>query len=382
MIHTLTERHLLPMSTPATGLTGIGRIDFEQLVASFFRFALQLGKEHAPCRVTDRFRQTMIVHHPVDLQVFDTDHAKGVDDLAAVLMGEVLPTPCNALMDTSHNLAMLAPLRRALGKFAVFALHFGQRLFFSAKETGVFDLLCIRESCEGFESHINPNCTSVLRQAFGFHLTRETGIPFASTALADRARLGGPFEGAMEHHLDLAHLGHDKPAIFDVAATWHLWKCDGVVTLLAFESGIAGVLTSLAAPKKGFHGQVDTNSHILQHLGVHVVQGRALVFQERVGGLLLVAGQAFAGLLVGIPTLLKQMVIEPATFFKLVFQEGDLLFRRVNPILKHFVTHVTSICLIRAIVKGQRCTPPKTKKGTRLISLGPKPKALRRGLVN
>jgi len=42
------QGHLLPMSTGAACLTRIGRIDFDELPASFFRFAGQFGEELRP----------------------------------------------------------------------------------------------------------------------------------------------------------------------------------------------------------------------------------------------------------------------------------------------------------------------------------------------
>lgn len=43
MVHTLTQRHLLSVVTPAAILTGVGRVDFDEHSASFFRLARELG---------------------------------------------------------------------------------------------------------------------------------------------------------------------------------------------------------------------------------------------------------------------------------------------------------------------------------------------------
>ncbi len=76
MVDTLRERHLLSMSTLATILRRIGRIDFDQGSPSFFRFGGQSIKEVRPCRVTDALGKAMSVNHPVDVQVLHTDHAR------------------------------------------------------------------------------------------------------------------------------------------------------------------------------------------------------------------------------------------------------------------------------------------------------------------
>jgi hypothetical protein len=75
MIDSLTQRHLLPMVTPAALLRRIGQVDFHQLSASFFRFARQLREKGRPSGICNAFGKTMVVNHAVDVQVLDTDHA-------------------------------------------------------------------------------------------------------------------------------------------------------------------------------------------------------------------------------------------------------------------------------------------------------------------
>src|SRR5258708_30955237 len=126
MIGSLRQRHRLSMMAPAALLRGVGGIDFDQRPASFFRFAEQVRKEGRPCRIMNALRQTMIVNHAVDMQVFHTDDPICIDNLTAFLMGEVLPSPRNPLMDTCHGFAMLTPLGTSLRKFRMFALHLGK----------------------------------------------------------------------------------------------------------------------------------------------------------------------------------------------------------------------------------------------------------------
>ena len=108
MIDPLTQRHHVPVVAPAAILGGVGRIDFDKHSASFFRFARELGKERRPTRVMNALGQTMMVGHAVDVQIFRGNDTVAIDDRAALLVGEVLSTPGNALVDTSHSLAMLA----------------------------------------------------------------------------------------------------------------------------------------------------------------------------------------------------------------------------------------------------------------------------------
>ena len=60
------------------------------------------------------------------------------------------------------------------------------------------------------------------------------------------------------------------------------------------------------------------------------------MFQDRIGGLLLVARQTFTTLRVGRLAGLQQVLIEPTTLIKGFAELLDLLFRWIDPVLKHF----------------------------------------------
>jgi hypothetical protein len=96
--------HLLSMSTPATSLTCIGRIDSDQVTPSFFRFGCQLIKECRPRRITHAFCQTMMMYYPVYMQIFHRNQTELVHDAARVLVSEVVPFPSGTLMDMCHDL--------------------------------------------------------------------------------------------------------------------------------------------------------------------------------------------------------------------------------------------------------------------------------------
>src|SRR2546423_3013996 len=122
MIHALTQRHLLPMMTPAAILRCIGGIDFDSRSSSFFRFGKQLLKKSRPTRVLNAFRQTMIMNHPVHVKVFYTDRTETVYDLSTFLMSEVITSKLDAFVDSSHNLTMLSTFRSTLSKLTMLPL--------------------------------------------------------------------------------------------------------------------------------------------------------------------------------------------------------------------------------------------------------------------
>src|SRR6266852_5722430 len=105
------------MMAPAAILARIGRIDFDKLSASFFRFARELAKECRPRGVCNTFGKTVIVEHTVYAEVFYTDDPVGIDDLATVLMGEVLTSPRDTLMHMGDHLTVFTALWCAFCKF-------------------------------------------------------------------------------------------------------------------------------------------------------------------------------------------------------------------------------------------------------------------------
>jgi hypothetical protein len=122
MIGSFTERHVLPIMTPAAILRCIGWTDFHQLAASFFRFALQLTEKSRPCRIMNAFGQTMGMRHAVHLEVFHANDAEAVNDVTTLLLGEVVPFELDTLMHTSHSFPVLLGFRRAFRQLAMFAL--------------------------------------------------------------------------------------------------------------------------------------------------------------------------------------------------------------------------------------------------------------------
>src|SRR5438270_2700462 len=134
------QGHRLPMSTGAAGLTRIGRIDFHQVAASFFRFARQLTEKCRPGGVCNTFGKTMVMHHAVEHQVFDRNHAKSIHNGTAMLVSKVLAPPRNAFIHAGYHFAMLPALWCAFCKLAVFALHFSKGFLFLAKEARVDNL--------------------------------------------------------------------------------------------------------------------------------------------------------------------------------------------------------------------------------------------------
>jgi len=328
--------HLLPVSTLAACLTRIGRIDFDKLPPSFFRFVGQLAKECRPRGVCNAFGKAMIVRHPVDLQVFDCYHTKSVNDLATVLMGEIIPSERYPFMHPCHDLPMFPTFRCAFCQLAMLALDSGKSLFLFAEKARIAYLFFIAESSKGFEPNINTHLGRGFWQAKRLTFDREGNIPFAGTATSKSTRFHLALDRAMIDHLDAANLGKHHAAIMGDAETT-LREGEAIIAVSPAKTGVARLFASDPSPKEGFEGQVNTDGYILQHLRMHLFQWRAFLFQQSQRINLMIARERLPLLLIGCFAFLKKMVVEPTTLIQGLVELVNLFLRRKDTVLKHFM---------------------------------------------
>ena len=348
------------MSTPATGLRCVGRIDSDQLSASLFRFARQLIKECRPRRITNAFGETMVMHHSVHMQVFYRNQTELVHDHTGVLMSEITASELNPFMDTGYDMAVLAPFSTPFGKFGMLALNLCQCFLFFAEETRILDLLPIGKSSKGLETNIYTYLCGIFRQALRFALTREANIPLTGGRPGDGACLDLASYWAVVDHLDGANLGEADTIIMgDGEAA--LWKGEAVIASFPFKAWIAWFLSGFDTPKERLECKIYTHCYILENLRMDSLEGRMLLFQHRVCCLLSIAGKPLASLLVGGFTLLKQMVVEPATLFKRLIKQSLLFLCRIDSILKVF-KHGFILYLNHTIVNRHSAPMPKPQE--------------------
>ncbi len=222
--------------------------------------------------------QTMIMDHAVHMQVFHADHAKTVYDLTAFLMREVIPSEGDTLMHTSHNLAMLAPFRRAFCKLGVCALHLRKGLLFLAEKARVCNLFCIGKCGKGLQSHINANLSRGFWQTLRLTLDREGHVPFACAISLNSTGFDRALDGTVVDHLDRANLGECHTIIMgETEAT--LREGEAIIAVTAPKAREARRFTGFAASEKGFEGQINAHSNVLQDLGMSRREGRPICFQ-------------------------------------------------------------------------------------------------------
>src|SRR5258706_3140542 len=280
--------------------------------------------------------QTVVVHHPIDREVFHGNDIKSVHDAAALLMGEVAPSPCAALVDASDDTPSFRALRRALLGFGEAALRFGERVFLHAEEARIGDLLPRAEGGEGLQAPVDAHRLPHGRQGRRHGaLTREGDVPLARAAAADVGSLGRALDGTMQNDLHLADI-HDAQALsvrVQCAADWHLREGEAVVAPLATEAGIAWLLAGFATAEESLEGEVDAHGHVLQHLRLHTGHRPTRGFERGQFALLVIQAYRLLPLFPGSAALGQQVVIQPAAFLKLLRQEALLLLGRIQAVL-------------------------------------------------
>jgi len=260
-----------------------------------------------------------------------------VNDLATLLMGEVISTELGTLMDTRYYLAVLVSLRGILGQFTMLALHFGKSLFFFPEEAGIGNLFSIGESSKRFQPYVNTDLFRSLRQSLRLALTREAHIPFAGRGTMHGTGFDLTLDRTMIDHLDAANLGKGHTVIMGNAEA-RLWEGETIVSALALKPRKPSRVRSFSdTPEKSFESQINPNGDVLQDLGMDMLQGKTFLFQHREGLNLSVAGQAFTSLLISLFTPAQQMIIEPTALFKSLVEFVKLFLVGVDAILKHFM---------------------------------------------
>ena len=100
-----------------------------------------------------------MMHHAIDRQILNRNDVMLIDDLARLLVGEVLAAVSDALMHARHDLAPLTACRRGALPFLwtrllrQTPLRLCHRPLVLAEEAWIGDLAAIREGGERREAH-------------------------------------------------------------------------------------------------------------------------------------------------------------------------------------------------------------------------------------
>ena len=169
----------------------------------------------------------------------------------------------------------------------------------------------------------------------------------------------------MIDHLDTADLGEAHAVIMGDAKT-RLREGETIVAVSAAKTGKPRRLSCFHTAEEGFEGQINPHGNVLQDLGMHALQGRALFFEQSKCINLSIASQALPLLLIGSFAHLKQMVIEPSTLKECFVELTRLLLIRIDTILEHFM-HTENMAQNIRGVKWEAASHRATRRNGALI---------------
>lgn len=172
------QRHLLPMTTMRAILRCVAWIHFLKLTASIFSFAFEYRKESRPRHIGDGFREMTILYHLFDVQVFNCNSVKAIDQLHRFLMVKIFSCSPHFQISECNSLPGFSAIGRAAFFARKSALELGQILRSIGQMARVFYMLASRKSGEVFDANINSDTLASFRKRFSLtNLTGQQCIP-------------------------------------------------------------------------------------------------------------------------------------------------------------------------------------------------------------
>ena len=358
MIHSVRQIELMPLSTSGACLRSIGGIHGNDFFPSIFCFERKELQELSPRNISDAFVNTAKVFffHVVDRKVFNDDGIKSVNKLTGFPMSKVFTLPGNAFMHTSNCLTSFSFGRRSLCLFRKFSLGLYKLFFFMPKKPWIFNFLACGKSGKGFKPHIDSD-GRIDRLLNGIVLddTGKSRIPFSGWGSSNSTGLDLPFSRAVQLNFNISNLGKLKGIIKQLESG--LRVCERIISKLSPKAGIARFFFGLASTEKRTESKIYASGNILKALAKSIIQKGMLFFKNWNCFGLIEARKTF---LFGLPrcfTLLKKIIIEPATGIKAFLKFSSLCFIRKNPIFESFshviYTLTQQMCNV-TILKGRQ----------------------------
>jgi hypothetical protein len=295
----------------------------------------------------------MIAQHTYDIQLLNSNDAKGVHYLTGFLVNEVVPAVSNAFMNTRDNLFRFGSFSSSFVLFGHLSLSFGKSLFICPKESGVSNLVTSRESSKELKPYINPHCFIRLGQRLKLDLAGEAGIPFIKPS-PNRAGFNLAFNWSVKVDFDSPYLGEVQHLIFN--AKTKLGIGEAIIPLSASESGIARASPSFDSSKESLKPKVNSLLHILKGLRVDLLKPRAFLFPDRQKEVRFIKADGFLPLFPGILTISKRLIIYPTALLKTIQHNLGLPFSRIYPILES-LTHKSILSQISVRVNRKENEP-------------------------
>jgi hypothetical protein len=325
----------------------------------------------------------MVQGHISDVEIFYRDQIIGIDDPATALVGEIIPPPRDPFMGTRYHLPAFLALYPGhmfftiaadglpdlrigeigmvgfdlVGDFRSFgfvsvqgqlmlALCLCQRFLLCPKEARILNSFRVRARGKRVQPYVNADLVMGGWQWRWLPLAGDGNKPLPSRCPANGRRFGRAFQRAMVHDLHIAHLGEQEAlrAGTELDPVLPLGIGQAIIPPGSFEAGIAGVFARFKTAKEGIKRLAQPQDHILQDLGMDLLEGGALSgLEQGQFGLLIVVIDCLLALVPGGFSFGEQGIPEPAAFVQLRSERANLSFGRIQAVLE-CLEHQRSFC--------------------------------------
>ena len=334
-----TDAQIFFDQRPTTGasLTGVPGVDLHHATTSTFRLVRRVVDQLTPSSIGYALGETVVLEHPVNIQVLKRNDAKLVDQPPTEFVGKISAAVGDALVYLGDHAPPPGSFGRSLLGFAQLPLGFRQSLLILAEETRIRDMLARTEGGERVKPYVNTNGLWFIGQRLGFNFTSEAGVPVASSSTANGERLDLALDRTVENNLHIANLGQAQAAVFQLEA--ELRVGEAIVATGRPKTRIPWCLTGLHAAEERLERKVNTFLSVLQNLGVRDGQERLLFLpasEQFVGGVQI---KAFLAFLPSRLANLKGLVVDPTRGVQGTLKKTRLGFGRVQSVLEGLYAH-------------------------------------------
>lgn len=325
--------------------------------ASTFSLALEYLKKSIPCRITDGFGKVMVLHHALNVQIFNANIVKLSNDLISKFVKEIPALIGYSLMFASKYTSGFVTIRAAQFLLAYLALRYLQLPFRPAQIFRIFYYLASRERSEVFNANIYAytlaGSRDIRRVVF---FNRKDTKPAIHLPL-DCHSLDFTFNLTRQPQPDRTNFTEIEFVAFKFPAA--LWKGETVITRRGFEARQSHFIRALFdSPKEILKSSFEPLQHILQYLRMYLSNVGTDGFDGGQFKALGCKAQRTTRNAVGITTFLKRGIVQLSAHIKgslklALNSPGGLQFKLVRFQRGDYITK--SVIVFAGIHPAQQC---------------------------
>ena len=338
------QGHLLFVTAVAASLTRVSRVHSFKRPAGAFSLAFRYCEKLPPGHVKNGLCKTVVFHHPSNVQVFDGDPVKALDQFRRLFVVKMFARPLDSQVSERDFAASLPAILTALylaGQPLLLSRKLARRLFEMAR---VGDLFAGRERRKTLNADIHADSLTGWRKRRRFrHLAYQQHVPTIS-ATRNSQLLTTAFDGPAKSYAASPDAGDCQLIALDGAGSHFLvFLRESVIAVTTLESGKPRFLSGLQALEERYKRFIQAFESVTLNCPQSAFDLRQFVARLRqLAGLLVKADPLAAGVVDANP-LFKGAVVDEARISERFFARRDEFLIRANTILEGFVCGIFCI---------------------------------------